>query len=84
MLQVEIGLNFLVGFWNDDGEYIDSPAAVAQHYAGSIFRFWFDITTSVPFSFIDYQVAMVSHCTSPLANNVPANVPQVNLTATHL
>ncbi len=82
MLQVEIGLNFLVGFWNDDGEYIDSPAAVAQHYAGSIFRFWFDITTSVPFSFIDYQVAMVSPRpptpTSPLATSISVDAPQWN------
>ncbi len=60
MLQMEIGLNFLVGYWNGEGEYVDSPSAVAKHYVGSIFRFWFDITTSVPFSFIDYNVAMVS------------------------
>ena len=27
VLQVEIGLNFFVGFWNEDGQYVDSPSA---------------------------------------------------------
>ena len=60
LTQFEIAVNFFVGFYSD-GIYVDSLPAIARLYTSSPFRFWFDLSTSIPFGWIDYAVYLVGH-----------------------
>mmetsp|Transcript_37941 Transcript_37941/g.100971 ORF Transcript_37941/g.100971 Transcript_37941/m.100971 type:complete len:431 (+) Transcript_37941:34-1326(+) len=51
----EVIVQFFVGYYNDDGKYVDLLHLVAFNYLSSPLRFWFDAVTSIPFSFIDYR-----------------------------
>ncbi len=60
--QFEILFQFFVGMYNHEQEYIDDWLLVASTYFWSIFGFWFDCVTSIPWSFMDLHFYMVQKC----------------------
>jgi hypothetical protein len=58
--QLEIVISFFVGFYDEDGIYVDNLGKVVRTYLGSFWLFWFDAITSIPFSLIDFRVAQVT------------------------
>ena len=61
--QYECGINFFLGF-HVQGVYVDDLSAIAHRYATSPTRFWFDLSTSIPFGWIDYAVYLVRRSAS--------------------
>ncbi len=60
-LQIEVFCQFFIAYYDSSGTYVDSIALVAKRYTMSITAFWFDITTSLPWSYLDvyaYQVPL--------------------------
>ena len=64
--QFEIAINFLTGFYANE-HYCDDVRLIARHYMSSPFRFWFDILTSIPLSWIDWGILQASSCAAPSA-----------------
>jgi hypothetical protein len=56
---VEVLVQFFVGTHNHEQEYIDDWRHVASAYLMSIFGFWFDSVTSIPWSFMDLHFYML-------------------------
>ncbi len=57
--QLEIILTFFIGFY-ETSSYIDSLPVIAKRYLSSPTLFWFDVSTSIPLSYIDLYFAKVS------------------------
>ena len=57
--QIEIILNFFIGFY-ESGCYEDSLGSIARRYMSTITLFWFDISTSIPLSYVDLYYSKVS------------------------
>jgi len=58
LCQFEVLVNFVVGFY-DQGVYVDSLPAIARRYCFAVTGFWFDLSTSIPFDWVDYVVSLV-------------------------
>ncbi len=58
-MQLEVLVQFFVGVHGGEQEYIDDWSHVATAYLTSIFGFWFDSVTSIPWSFIDLHFYVV-------------------------
>ena len=56
--QLEVLVRFLVGV-HINGRYRDSLQTVAYFYLCSPWRFWFDGVTSIPLTWVDYEVYQV-------------------------
>jgi hypothetical protein len=56
--QIEIILTFFIGFY-ETGCYVESSSAIARRYLSSPTRFWFDVSTSIPLSYMDLYFAKV-------------------------
>ena len=56
--QLEIGIKFFVGH-HSNGCYVHSLREIALRYTGSLSRFWFDLATSVPLSYMDLYYLQV-------------------------
>jgi hypothetical protein len=56
--QIEIILNFFIGF-HESGCYYDSLPAIARRYLTAIGKFTFDVLTSIPLSYIDIYFSKV-------------------------
>jgi hypothetical protein len=57
--QVEVFVQFFVGIYDHELEYVDDWRRVALAYLKSVFGFWFDSVTSIPWSFMDLHFYMV-------------------------
>ena len=44
--------------------YVDDIKTIAKKYVSSINAFWFDIATSLPWSYLDYYAYRVGRCPS--------------------
>ena len=58
-MQVELSIQFGVGIYDHKLEYVDDWRLVASTYLMSLFGFWFDCVTSIPFSFMDLHFYLV-------------------------
>jgi hypothetical protein len=59
---VEAALQFFIGAYNSDMSYTDDPLAIAKRYVGSLWGFWFDCATSIPWSYLDLHYYQASVC----------------------
>ncbi len=53
-LQVEIVFQFFIGYFDENGGYVDDIVSVVTRYGLSINSFGFDMITSLPWSFLDF------------------------------
>ncbi len=58
-MQVEVTLQFFVGVYTEDLEYVDDWNKVVSKTLTSISGFWFDSFTSIPWSYLDLQLYAV-------------------------
>ena len=61
--KVEVASKFFIGFHGKNNEYIDDISLVAYKVLTSLSGFWFDLFTSVPWSYFDvlaYQASGAS------------------------
>jgi hypothetical protein len=59
-LQIEIVFQFFIGYFDDNGAYVDDIFSVVTRYGLSINSFGFDFITSLPWSFLDYWAYQAS------------------------
>jgi hypothetical protein len=62
--QFEVVTQFCVGVYTEDMAYVDDWRLVAAKLCLSPTGVWFDVVTSIPWSFIDlhsYLVSLLSH-----------------------
>ena len=60
-MQVDVALQFFVGVFTEDLEYVDDWRIVFVKTFTSISGFWFDSFTSIPWSFLDLQLYLVQN-----------------------
>jgi hypothetical protein len=58
-LQIDVALQFFVGVFTEDLQYVDDWRAVFFKTFTSVSGFWFDSFTSIPWAFLDLQLYMV-------------------------
>lgn len=51
---------FFIAYYDDNGSYVDDITEVAKRYGLSITSFWFDLATSLPWSYLDLYVYQVN------------------------
>lgn len=56
--QLEVLARFFVGI-SINGRYCDSFRVIAWTYVSAVRGFWFDAVTSIPLSWVDYEVYQV-------------------------
>ncbi len=75
-------LQFAVGFYEEDGTYLDSPGRIAQRYVTAPTLFLFDLVTSIPFAYVDIATYMVC-CSSFLSTlSILTQHPPISLVRT--
>jgi hypothetical protein len=57
--QVEVASQFLVGITDKSERYCDDIKQIAAEKITSISGFWFDLCTSIPWSFFDFDAHKV-------------------------
>ena len=57
--QADVLLNFFVGAYDADMNYVDRFSWVFTRYTTSVMGFWFDSATSIPWSCFDLQSYLV-------------------------
>ena len=57
--QVEVLVQFFVGMYDHQQEYVDDWRRIGLAYFMSASGFWFDSVTSIPWSFMDLHFYMV-------------------------
>jgi hypothetical protein len=63
--QLEIAIKFFMGY-HYNGCYVHGLRDIARRYTGSLSRFWFDMATSVPLSYMDLYYLQVPPPRPPL------------------
>lgn len=58
-MQFEIFCQFFIGYYDKNGAYVDEMGLVARKYCKSFTAFWFDIITSLPWTYLDYIALLV-------------------------
>jgi hypothetical protein len=71
--QFEVLLQFCVAVYNEDLQFIDDWRTIALRNFLSIFGFWFDSATSIPWSFMDLHFYLVRSSTIIIMN--PSDEP---------
>jgi hypothetical protein len=51
--QFEVVCQFFIAYYDENGTYVDNMSTVARQYVGQINAFWFDLGTSLPWSYLD-------------------------------
>ena len=72
--QFEVFSQFFIAYYDNRGIYVDELISVVTNYTGSVTRFWFDIGTSIPWSYLDFladQVTNVANQSRRLPNFDP-------------
>jgi hypothetical protein len=62
MMQMEVFSQFFIAYYDNNGAYVDDMREVAKRYTMSFSSFWFDLSTSLPWSYLDlyaYQVLLL-------------------------
>ena len=61
---MEVVLNFFVGVYDSEFNYVDKASWVLRKYLTSPMGFWFDALTSIPWSWIDIHSYLVTDLSS--------------------